>query len=60
MHTEAGCWYAAGDERVDQGEPERTVTVDQPYIEAHTPTAREQLFKASVRLAGLLDRALGD
>lgn len=60
VHTEAGCWYAAVNERLDLGEPMRTVTVDQSYIEAHTPTVREQLLKAGVRLAGLLDRALGD
>jgi hypothetical protein len=47
-------------ERLDRSEPERTVTVDQSYIEAHTPTVREQLMKAGVRLAGLLTRALGD
>jgi hypothetical protein len=58
--TEAGCWYAAGNERLDQGEPKRTVTVDQSYIGPHTPIIREQLVKAGIRLAALLDRALGD
>jgi hypothetical protein len=40
------------------GEPKKTI--DKSYIEAHTATVREQLVKAGVQLAGLLDRALGD
>jgi hypothetical protein len=50
--------YDAGNERLDPGEPERTVTIDRVYIETHTATVGEQLVKAGVRLAELLDRAL--
>ena len=60
VRTDAGCSYDADNERLDPGEPERTVTIDRVYIETHTPTVREQLVKAGVRLAELLDRALGD
>ena len=34
--------------------------VDRAYIETHAPTVRQQLVKAGVRLAGLLNQALGD
>ena len=44
--TEVGCWYDAGNERLDPGEPERTVTVDRSYVETHTPTVRNQLARA--------------
>jgi hypothetical protein len=47
-------------ERLDEGEPERTVVVDQSYIETHTLTVRDQLVRAGVRLGGLLNRVLGD
>jgi hypothetical protein len=60
VRTDTGCWYDADNERLDAGEPERTVVVDQSYVEAHAPSVREQLMKAGVRLAGLLTRALGD
>ena len=55
-----GCWYDQDNERLDEGEPKRTVEVDRVYIETHTPTVREQLVKAGVRLAGLLNQALDD
>ena len=35
-----------------------TVTVDQAYIRANVPVVREQLQRAGVRLAHLLDQAL--
>ena len=60
VRTEAGCSYEADNERLDDGEPERTVVVDQSYIETHTLTVRDQLVRAGVRLGGLLNRVLGD
>ena len=59
VRTGAGCWYDADYERLDPGEPERVVAIERAYIEAHTATVREQLARAGVRLAGLLERALG-
>jgi hypothetical protein len=58
--TKAGCWYDEGNERLDDGELERTVVVDRSYVESNTPTVRDRLTKAGVRLAGLLNRALED
>ena len=60
VRTEAGCSYEADNERLDDGEPERTVVVDQSYIETHRLTVRDQLVRAGVRLGGLLNRVLGD
>jgi len=34
VRTNAGCWYGPNSEGLDQGEPERTVTIDRSYIEA--------------------------
>jgi hypothetical protein len=58
VRTGAGCWYGPDDERLDPGEPERTVTVDRSYIEAQAPTVRNQLVKAGLRLGALLNQAL--
>lgn len=54
-----GCWYHEDNERLDEGQPTRTIEIDRTYIETHAPTVREQLVKAGVRLAGLLNQALG-
>jgi hypothetical protein len=58
--TDGGCWYDTAKERLDEGEPERTVVVDQSYVERHTRIVRDRLVKAGVRLGGLLNRALED
>ena len=55
-----GYWYSADNEHLGRGEPERAVVVDRSYIETHAPTVRDRLVKASVRLGGLLNQALGD
>jgi hypothetical protein len=34
--------------------------IDQAHIETNTPTVRDRLIKAAVRLGGLLNQALGD
>jgi hypothetical protein len=60
VRTDSGCWYAAGSERLDPGEPEKVVLIDRAYIETHTPTVKQRLVKAGVRLSGLLNQALGD
>ena len=39
--------------------PSGKVTIDAAYVSANTPVVREQLQKAGVRLAYLLDAALG-
>jgi S1/P1 Nuclease len=40
-------------------QPAGKVTIDAGYIAANTPIVREQLQKAGVRLAHMLDTALG-
>jgi hypothetical protein len=59
VRTDAGCSYDTGTERLNEGEPERTVVVDRSYIETHTRTVRGRLVEAGVRLGGLLNQALG-
>jgi hypothetical protein len=54
------CWYGAGNERFNQGEPKKVVVVDRPYIEINTPTVSDRLVKAGVRLSGLLNQVLGE
>jgi S1/P1 Nuclease len=58
--TDNGCWYGADNERLDQGEWERSVMIDPSYIEAKAPTVRNQLVKAGLRLGGLLEQALSE
>jgi S1/P1 Nuclease len=53
------CQYAADNREFDDGEPERVVVVDDGYLDMHAPIARERIAMAAVRLAGLLNRALG-
>ena len=60
IRTDAGCWYGPDNERLDPGEPKRTVVVDRSYIKTNTPAARDHLAKAGVRPAGLLNRGLGE
>jgi hypothetical protein len=57
VRTDRGCWYDGDRERLEAGQPERTVLVDQAYIDAQSPTVRDRLARAGVRLAGLLNKA---
>jgi hypothetical protein len=40
--------------------PDASVRINQAYIDANVPIVKEQLQKAGIRLANLLDEALGD
>jgi hypothetical protein len=40
--------------------PDTNVRIDQAYIDANVPIVKEQLQKAGIRLASLLDKALGE
>jgi S1/P1 Nuclease len=44
---------------LEEGEPEKEVLVGGSYLDTHVPVVRERIAMASVRLAGLLNRALG-
>ena len=54
------CQYEAGNRELDDGEPRKVLLVDDAYLDRHAPVARERIAKAGVRLAGLLNQALGD
>jgi hypothetical protein len=54
------CQYMAENREFQEGEPEKVVVVDDSYLDIHAPIARERIAMAGVRLAGLLNRALGD
>jgi hypothetical protein len=54
------CRYAADNREFGDGELERVVVVDDGYLDRHAPIARERIAMAGVRLAGLLNRALGE
>jgi hypothetical protein len=54
------CQYEAGNVELDQGEPEKRVTIDAAYVATSAPTIRDRVKRAGVRLAHLLDEALAD
>ena len=54
------CQYEAGNHEYAEGEPKKVVVVDQAYLDTHAAVARERIAMAGVRLAGLLNQALGD
>jgi hypothetical protein len=54
------CQYAADNREFGEGEPERVVFIDDGYLDRNAAIARERIAMAGVRLAGLLNRALGD
>ena len=54
------CRYAADNREFDEGEFEKVVLVDDGYLNMHASIARERIAMAGVRLAGLLNQALGD
>jgi S1/P1 Nuclease len=54
------CQYEADNRELDAGEPEKMVVVNDAYLDMHASVVRERIAMAGVRLAGLLNRALGD
>jgi len=58
VKVDTTCRYEANNEELDHGEPRKSVTVDQAYIDANGPTVEAQLTKAGVRLGRLLDDLL--
>jgi hypothetical protein len=54
------CRYEAGNPELDDGEPEKMVVANNAYLDRHAPVVRQRIAMAGVRLAGLLDEALGD
>jgi hypothetical protein len=58
--TGSGCWYDPGNKRLEQGEPEKVVVIDQTYIETNTPAVRDRLVKAGVPTRGSSERGGGN
>jgi hypothetical protein len=58
VRTDRGCWNDRDHDRLEPGQPEKTVLVDQAYIEANGPIVSDRLARAGVRLAGLLNKTL--
>lgn len=54
------CQYEADNRELADGEPEKVLLVDDAYLDRHAPVVRERIAMAGIRLAGLLNRALGD
>ena len=48
-----------GTETFSKGEAEKVVIVNAGYLELHVPLIRDRLRRAGVRLAGVLNRTLG-
>jgi hypothetical protein len=53
------CQYEDDNPELDDGEPEKAVLVGNAYLDMHAPVVRKRIAMAGVRLAGLLNRALG-
>lgn len=53
------CWYDGDNEQLDDGEDQKTVVVDDAYLDEHLPTVRDRIKRAGVRLAALLEGTLG-
>jgi S1/P1 Nuclease len=54
------CRYEADNREREDGEPEKMVVANSAYLDLHAPVVRARIAMAGVRLAGLLNRALGD
>jgi hypothetical protein len=51
------CWYSATKREFERGDPERTVTVDDAYLDRARPIVTERLKRAGIRLADALNRS---
>jgi hypothetical protein len=52
------CWYSVHNMILDDGEDERRVTIDRPYIATHRETIAERLKQAGVRLGAMPNELL--
>ena len=50
------CWYGTDNRRLDSGENQRLVTVDQGYVAEFERVVQRRLTQAGVRLGGMLNR----
>lgn len=59
IRQSGACWYAADNMLLQSGEAWRTVTLDRDYVATHRGTVELRLQQAGIRLAALLNAALG-
>lgn len=53
------CWYAVDNMLLQSGEGRRSVVLDRDYVATHKVTVERRLQQAGIRLAALLNAALG-
>lgn len=51
------CWYSATAREFANGDPQRTVVVDDPYLDRAKPIVETRLRRAGIRLADALNRS---
>jgi S1/P1 Nuclease len=59
VSDDATCKYSATQAEFDEDKPEKITKVDKQYIQDHAAVVRQRLKQAGVRLAELLNQALG-
>jgi hypothetical protein len=57
--VDGACQYEAENRELDDGERQKEILVGGSYLDTHVPVVRERMAMAGVRLAGLLNQALG-
>jgi hypothetical protein len=57
--VEGVCQYEADNREFEEGEPHKEVLVGGGYLDTHATVVRQRIAMAGVRLAGLLNQALG-
>jgi hypothetical protein len=57
VRKSGACWYSAAKPEFAKGDPERTVTVDNAYLDRARPIVEDRLRRAGIRLADALNRS---
>jgi hypothetical protein len=57
VRQSGACWYSAAKPEFAKGDPERTVTVDDAYLDRARPIVEARLRRAGIRLADALNRS---
>jgi hypothetical protein len=57
---QGACWYAPTNKVLDDGEDERSVEVDDAYLDEFAPVVETRMRQAGVRLAALINKALSE
>jgi hypothetical protein len=57
VRKSGACWYSADKREFANGDPQRTVAVDDPYLDRAKPIVETRLRRAGIRLADALNRS---